>query len=326
MAKAYPAQPLYRLRFRYICMNRQRLAGYLYSLPERVVRSLSAIVGGTVHELGDVILPARVRRSRLYYALVESTSRFLVEYVGQVESEASKGDPFPDDFLIRRTAGNVVEIAGLAAFRASPVWVLAALSDLAGAGRELIQEISATLQKDGLLEPGSTFESVDQLLDGLERSSARLAQAVNTPPLNVKSLREEWRLLRNEASQIPNAVLPSPERLWNQWMELKQEADSQGRTVVELSSVMALAAVRNLPDNARWLSTVLRTSSRRTGEMLARGLLDHYRDTLVDIHNTGYLRYWIREFRPYFIGAANQFSPKRVSTTERLLTKRRKPG
>jgi len=70
-------------------MNRQRLAGYLYSIPERVVRSLSAIVGGTVHELGDVILPARVRRSRLYYAVVESASRFLVEYVGQVESEIS---------------------------------------------------------------------------------------------------------------------------------------------------------------------------------------------------------------------------------------------
>jgi len=109
-------------------------------------------------------------------------------------------------------------------------------------------------------------------------------------------------------------------------MELKQEADSQGRTVAELSSVMALAAVRNLPDNARWLSNVLRTGSRRTGEMLARGLLDHYRDTLAEIHNTGYLRYWVREFRPYFIGAANQFSPRRVSTTERLLSKRRKPG
>jgi len=314
------------IRCRYTCMNRHRLAGYLYSIPERVVRSLSAIVGGTVHELGDVILPARVRRSRLYYAVVESTSRFLVEYVGQVESEASKGDPLPDDFLIRRTAGNVVEIAGLAAFRASPVWVLAALSDLAGAGRELTEEISAALQKDGLLEPESKFESVDQLLDGLERSSARLAQAVNTPPLNVKSLREEWRMLRSEASQIPRAVLPSPERLWNQWMELKQEAASQNRSVAELSSVMALAAVRNLPDNARWLSNVVRTGSRRTGEMLARGLLDHYRDTLVEIHTTGYLRYWMREFRPYFIGAANQFSPQRVSTTERLLTKRRKPG
>ena len=121
-------------------------------------------------------------------------------------------------------------------------------------------------------------------------------------------------MLRSEASQIPRAVLPSPERLWNQWIELKQEAASQNRSVAELSSVMALAAVRNLPDNARWLSNVIRTGSRRTGEMLARGLLDHYRDTLVDIHNTGYLRYWIREFRPYFVGAANQFSPQRVST------------
>src|SRR5437868_10392605 len=188
-------------------MNRQRLTGYLYSLPERVLRSLSAIVGGTVRELGDVILPARVRRSRLYHALIESTSRFLVEYVGQVESEASKGDPLPDDFLIRRTAGNVVEIAGLAAFRASPVWVLAALSDLAGAGRELIQEISAALQKDGLLEPESKFESVDQLLDGSERSWVRLAQAAITSRLSVKSWREQSSLLRSAASAFPRAVL-----------------------------------------------------------------------------------------------------------------------
>jgi hypothetical protein len=298
----------------------------VYSLPERLVRSLSALIGGTVHQLGDVILPARVRRSRLYYALVESTARFLVEYVGQVETKTAKGDPLPDDFLIRRTAGNVVEIAGLAAFRASPVWVLAALSDLAGAGRDLIQEISAALQKDGLLEPGTRFESVDQLLDGLERSSARLARAVNTPPLNVDGLRTEWRLLRAEAASIPAAILPSPDRLWDQWTALKQEAASQDRSVAELSSVMALAAVRKFPDNARWLSNVLRTGSRRTGQVLLGGLLDHYRDTLAEIHRTGYVRYWIREFRPYFIGAARQFSPQRVSTTERLLTRRRKPG
>jgi hypothetical protein len=85
---------------------------------------------------------------------------------------------------------------------------------------------------------------------------------------------------------------------------------------------MAVTAVRKLPDNTRWLSNVARTSGRRTGEVLARGLLDHYRTTLADLRQTGYVRYWLREFRPYLYGAVRQFSTKRVSSTERLLIQR----
>ena len=89
---------------------------------------------------------------------------------------------FPGDFLMRRTAGNVFELAGIAAFRASPVWVLAALSDSAGASKELIAEISDALQKDGLLPPGQSFRNVSELLDGLESTAGKLAETVNTPP------------------------------------------------------------------------------------------------------------------------------------------------
>ena len=305
-------------------MKRDELAGYLWSLPERVLRSISAIAGGAVQELGDVILPARVRRSRLYDSLVGSTTRFLVEQLGQVELEQPGKTPLAEDFLVRRAVGNVVEIAGLAAFRASPVWVLAALSDVAGAGRELIAEIASELQREGLLEQGRTFDSVDQVLDGLERTCGRLAEAVNTPPLNVDSLRQEWGKLRDESAQIPRALLPSPKRLWSQWTELKAEAAAQQRSVVELSSVMALATIRELPENTRWLSNAVRIGSRRTGEVLARGLLDHYRTTLAEIHKTGYVRYWLREFRPYLKGAIQQFSPSRSSTTQRLRARRQK--
>src|SRR5690349_2340190 len=122
-------------------MDRARLRDYLYSLPERLIRSLSGLGGGVALELGDVLLPFRVRRSRLYDTLVGSTLRFLIESVGQIEAPVAEGaEPLPPDFLIRRAAGNVVELAGIASFRASPVWVLAALSDLAGAGRDLIGE------------------------------------------------------------------------------------------------------------------------------------------------------------------------------------------
>ena len=305
-------------------MDRQRITDYFCSLPERSVRSISAIVGGAVREIGEVALPARLRRSRLYQSLVDSTARFLIENVGQVDL-AHNDDPLPEDFLVRRAAGNVVEIAGIVAFRASPVWVLAALSDIAGSGRELILEITAALQKEGLLEQGRTFDSVDQLLDGLERTSGRLAGAVNAPPLNVKDLREEWTQLRSDATRIPGAILPSGDRLRSQWKELQDEAAAQGRSVMELSSAMALSALRQLPEDSRWLSAAVRVGGRRAGEVVARGLLDHYRTTLAEIHEVGFARYWLREFRPYLSGAARQFLPERLSLTERFLKQRRLP-
>src|SRR3954463_6809191 len=41
-------------------------ANFLVSLPERLVRSLVALVGGTLHETAQLVLPRLVRRSRLY--------------------------------------------------------------------------------------------------------------------------------------------------------------------------------------------------------------------------------------------------------------------
>jgi hypothetical protein len=303
-------------------MNPQQLAGYVCSLPERLVRSLSALAGGAVQELCEVVLPARVRRSRLYQSLVGVTVRFFIEQLGQVEGAHPKDTALPDAFVLRIVAGNVVGIAGLAAFRFSPIWVLAALADIAGAGRDLTNEIAFALEKEGLLEPGRHFESVDQLLDGLERTSGAMAESVNTPPLDVASLRQEWAKLRSGAAHLPKVSLPTGDRLWSQWHEIQREAAAQHRSVLELSSVMALAALRKLPGNALWLSNATLTGVRRTGEVLGLGLLDHYRTTLKEIHQAGYLRYWLREFSPYVRGAARQFAPARRSATERLFHRR----
>ena len=305
-------------------MTRDQLSGYVLSLPERVLRSVAGLTGGAARELGEVVLPARVRRSKLYTSMVESSLRFLIEQVGQVD-EAYANDPekLPDDFLVRRAAGNVFEVAGFAAFHASPVWVLAALADLAGAGRDLVAEIAEAMQQDGLLEKGRRFDNMDQLLDGLERTAATLAETVNTPPLDVNGLREEWKKIRTDASRIPITALPGIDRLSRQWKELKEVSAGQERSVLEVSSLMAVATIRALPDNARWLSRSIQTGGRRTGEVLARGLLDHYQKTLGEIRETGYLRYWLREYQPYLQGALRQFSAGQASWTERLLSRRR---
>ncbi len=50
-----------------------RFRNFLLSLPERGVRSLTAIAGGLVRELGELSIPQTIRRSQLYRNLVEAT-------------------------------------------------------------------------------------------------------------------------------------------------------------------------------------------------------------------------------------------------------------
>lgn len=181
---------------------------YLLSFPERLFRSALGLSAGVAREVGEVALPDGVRRSRLYQNLVDATLRFLIEQVGGVEGVYKAEGTLPDDFLVRRTAGNAVEALGIVAFRASPVWILAALADLCGMGRHLIPEIADALKAQGLLDKDAQFATVDQMLDGLERTSSRLASTINTPPLDVAGLRNEWAAIREEARALPARESP----------------------------------------------------------------------------------------------------------------------
>ncbi|MFN2421504.1 MAG: hypothetical protein ABR527_09040, partial [Gemmatimonadota bacterium] len=212
----------------------------------------------------------------------------------------------------------------IVAFRASPVWVLAALADLSGMGRHLIPEIADALKAKGLLEADTHFTSVDQMLNGLERTSSRLAATMNTPPLDVAGLRKEWKAIREEARGLSSPGLPSRDTIRNAWMQLKSESALQGRSVFETSSVMAISAARALPGGVRWLSASTRVGATRSGQIFATALLDHYRETLGEIKQVGYSAYTSRQLRPYVRAALDQFSPNRLTLTQRLIEKFRK--
>ena len=284
---------------------------------------MTALASGLVREVGEVTIPLAIRRGRLYQNLVEATLRFLIEQVGQVEGVFPGEEKLSEDFLVRRTAGNGIELIGILAFRASPVWVLAALADASGAGRHLIREITASLKDAGLLERDMDFITVDQMLDGLEASAGRLASTINTPPLDVASLRQEWQSVRRDLSKIPPKNLPKLENIRSVWTGLQKEAARQNRSVFELSSVMAMSALSSLPKKAQWLSTSARLAAGKTGTVMLNVLLDHYQTTLKQIHERGYLKYAVQQYRPYLHGAVSQFSPRRRTLTERLFVGRK---
>lgn len=292
---------------------------FFLSLPERVLRSVAALTAGLVREIGNVSLPSAIRQTMMYRVMVDTTLRFLIEQVGEVEGEYPSEGKLAQNFLAQRVVGDGIDFAGLVAFHASPVWVFAALADLSGAGRHLIDEISTSLKERGLLEPETRFETVDQVLDGLERSAGKVASAIRVPPLDVASLRKEWSDLKEAVASIPPRSLPSVSLLSGQWETFKRTAAEQDRSVFELSTLVALATIRSTPENLLWLSKVAGAATLRTGQFFGQGLLDHYRDTLNDIRQTGFFEYWRREFRPYLHAAAKQFSTEHQSLTERLL-------
>lgn len=291
---------------------------YLLTVPERVVRSVVGISAGLAREVGEVAIPDGVRRSQLYQNVVDGTLRFLIEQVGAVEGVYAADTAQPDDFLMRRSAGNAVEALGVVAFRASPVWVLAALSDLAGMGRQLIPELTTALKAEGLLDQDAEYVSVDQMLDGLEKTSSRLASSINTPPLDVAGLRREWSALREEVKGLTPDHLPSRASIMQVWTDLTAEAARQERSVFETSSIMAMSAVRAVPEGVKWLSASTVVGVKRTGQVVGTALLDHYQDTLGEIRDVGYLAFARRQFTPYIRAAADQFSPTRITLTQRL--------
>lgn len=292
---------------------------YLVTLPERLVRSVVGLGAGLAREVSDLVLPESVRQGQLYRNMVDTTLRFLIERVGGAEGAYPPETELPQDFLARRAAGNAVEMLGVVAFRASPVWVLAGMADLCGLGRHLIPQLADELKRHGLLDPGTTFESMDQVLDGLEKTSARMAAAINTLPLDVASLRAEWKAIREEARKLQPSSLPSPEMVTASWERLRAEAAAQNRSVFETSSALALSAVRALPDGVRWLSASAVAGAARTGRVVGAALLDHYRDTLDEVRQVGYAEYASRQLGPYVRAAVTQFSPEQRTLTERLL-------
>src|SRR4029079_14349202 len=104
---------------------------------------------------------------------------------------------------------------------------LAALADVCGFGRQLIPEIAEELKKAGLLDQGQSFATMEQLLGGLERSAAQLAQTVNVPPLDVAELRSEWSKLVTEVRQLPAPQLPTRASVRRAWGGRRAGAGAQ---------------------------------------------------------------------------------------------------
>jgi hypothetical protein len=273
-----------------------RSRSYLASLPERTARAGAALAGGFVYEVSEVVLPDAVRRSKLYQAIVGRLVRITIELVGGVEGVYPAEEMPARELLARKTAGNAVEIASFLAVGWSPVWLLAGASDLIGGSKAYLRVLVTELKDAGVLAAEEDVASFEELLTALEGTSGVLADTVDVPPLNVSGVRASWEELRRQAADLPDA-----RGLEEIFSELRLAARRENRSVMEISSVVALGAVR-------------------TGVKLGNAhIFDYYRGALRTIADEGLVSYLYRTSTPYLTRARSHFDPGSSTLSERLL-------
>jgi hypothetical protein len=280
----------------------RRVTQYLVSIPERLVRTVAAALGGTIHETAELVLPRLVRKSRFYEATAKNLLRITVELVGGVErapgAVAGEVETSPRKLAVRKAGGNVVELGSILAFGFSPLWLLAAAADVSRGTRVYLDALVLELKAAGVLAEQAQFASVDDLLAALEGASGTTARLIDIPPLEVEGLKRTLADLRNDARG-----LPTPPELAAVYQGLVAEADREQRSLLEVSLGMGIAFFN---------------SARKVGR---QHVLDPYSEDLKPVRDEGFATYARRVGKPYAQAVARHFDPRRETLTERGLGK-----
>ena len=285
---------------------------FFASVPERTVRAGAAGIGGTLHETFEIALPRLVRRSRLYEATAKNLLRVMIELVGGVEgSPTVDTGPSAGEIAKRKAAGNVVELGSVAAFGFSPLWLLAAASDLSRGSRVYLTALTDELKAAGVISEEVDAGSVDELLGVLERTSGGTARLIDIPPLELRELRASLEELRSQADSLPSA-----DELAALFAVLRRTAAAEDRSLLEVSAGVGLAFV---------------TSARKVS---SRHVAAPYREDWQPVRDEGLAAYGRRVGRPYRRAIAGHLDAGKLSRTERLLERfearrdrrKRRPG
>jgi hypothetical protein len=274
-----------------------RPLAFLASLPERLVRTVAAAAGGAVHETAQLVLPRFVRESRLYEATAKNLLRVTIELVGGVERTAPDDvEPDAARLAARKATGNAVELGSIAAFGFSPLWLLAAASDVTHGTRVYLDAFVGELRRVGVVDDAAEYRAVDDLLAALEGTTGTTARLIDVPPLEVEALRRSLADLRVDATGLPSAT-----ELAALYDGLRRVAARERRSLLEVSVGMGLAFFN---------------AARHVGR---QHVLDPYTEDLRPVRDEGFGAYAIRVSTPYAQAVARHFDPRRGTLTERVL-------
>ena len=273
----------------------ESFAGYLVSLPERLVRATAAGGGGLLLETVDHILPPVARNSKFYQCTIARPFRITVEYVGGVEGLFPSEMSAPE-LVKRKAAGNVMEVGCIFTVGFSPLWFLAAASDVTNGTRVYLDTFVRELKQVGVLPDATDISTINDLLTVLDGATGQAADAIDIPPAAMADMRDAVNLLRQHVD-----LIPGPQRLAYVFSQLNNAAREQRHSLLAVSSLVAAGAVG-------------------TGLKLGNAhIFSFYSEALTAIRKEGVSQYLGRISQPYVDAAAGHMDPASPAHTPRLI-------
>ena len=216
-----------------------RLLAFLASLPERLVRSRRRA--------------ARRGRARDGFTRAATVRPPLAPLRGDGEERAADHDRArrrrrrrldgrarrarAGELAMRRARATPSSSARSRPFGFSPLWLLAAASDVLHGTRVYLDALVDELQHAGVLARESHFETVDDLLGALQGDSGDAARLIDIPPLALSELRRR----SPSCARAPARCRTRGARA--RLRGLRREAARERRSVLEVSSGIGLAFV-----------------------------------------------------------------------------------
>lgn len=275
--------------------NPRSLAGYVVSLPERMIRATAAGGGGLLLEAADHILPPVARGSKFYQCTIARPFRITVEFVGGVEGRFPAEMAAPE-LVKRKVAGNVVEAGCVFTVGFSPLWFLAAASDVTNGTRAYLDAFVKELKGVGVLPENTDVSTVNDLLTILDGASAQAADTIDIPPVAIADMRDAVELLRENAE-----LIPGPQRLSEVFEQMNDAAREQKHSLLAVSTLVAAGAVG------------------AGMQMGSDHIFSFYAESLNNIRSEGASKYLGRISQPYVDAAARHMDPSSPALTPKLI-------
>ncbi|TCT16276.1 hypothetical protein EDC18_102293 [Natranaerovirga pectinivora] len=294
-------------------MEKNKLT-YILSVPERTIKSVVSIGTGMTSLLTNLLLPSIVKDSITYRVTFGMLQQFLIEKVAQVEQK-EKNIQLKDHYMIRKTAGSIIEGIGLISVRFSPVWMLAILSDISGGSKVYVKRLMEDLKKCGLIEQEVNYENIYDLLEGVNRFSNIGVNAIDMPPISAKDFNEFKKSLVTEFSHDKNASQKMYKALEKVYKRMEEVSEKEKMSLKKLNGAMTIDLM--LKTSKKGLD-ITRVTTKTSIDMIYEVIIKNYMDSLDKVNRIGKRKYLIEHMTPFMKQFKDHYKKDKKTITEKV--------
>ena len=307
---------------------------YGMSIPERTVRSTSAIVGGIVGESAARLIPTAFRSSKSYDVFIQQSLNIVIHDVGGVPNHSLNNSAKPaatpdpesatpaesaqESQLAQKAIGGLLDIAGGATLHLSPMTVLAVFNDVAYGSTVYLNKLTEELKREGVIDDTSTIHHASDLIEAMRSSSARAGGALEAPPISVDAMQQTIAEISQEITKVnPRSLLPQAE-IERMWKEMEAAATEADASLWDVSATMTMFAMNRVTLTTRGALSSVRVA----GNLLDEHLVQHYFSALIEIQEQGLYETLSTASSPYVEAVWQNFETERETWTVEILTGR----